>query len=104
MIKKRVKLVSGAFLGFLLLMMPVLASTNECLDNTTLERSMNYTFDTGTQVRNLTITKNIDCEFGCDNVTHACAPNPVVLNAYVGGGVMGLMFVIALIVRMWRRW
>lgn len=94
----------GLFIiGFLLLPSPVLASTNICLDNTTLQRTLNYTFETDVVMKNLTITKNIDCQFGCDNVTHSCAPNPVTKNLWFGGGILALLFVIGLIVRQWQR-
>ncbi len=73
--------------------------SDQCLDNTTLQRNMNFSFETDTAVKNLTITKNEDCRWGCDNVTNTCAPDPVTMNMLFGGGLMALIGIIALIVR-----
>ena len=93
----------GVFIAFLLLLAaPVSAAVTVCLDNITLQKMMNYSFDTDTSNKNLTITKNIDCQYGCDNVTNVCSPDPVTLNLYFAGGMFALLLIIGAIVRQWR--
>lgn len=93
----------GIFIGFLLLFSaPVSGAVTVCLDNITLQKEMNYTFATDTGAKNLTITKNIDCQYGCDNVTNVCSPDPVTLNIYFAGGMFALLLIIGAIVRQWR--
>lgn len=94
----------GIIIAFVLLLAaPVFASISDtCLDNITLQRNINYTFETDVNVKNLTITKNEDCQYGCDNVTNTCAPDPVSMNLWFGGGMLALLFIIGLIIRQWR--
>jgi len=94
----------GMLIGFLLLFsVPVFAKMSErCLDNITLQKTMNYTFATDTGAKNLTITKNIDCLYGCDNVTNVCSPDPATLNMWFAGGLFALLIIIGAIVRQWR--
>lgn len=63
----------------ILFMLPVALSfewQNSCINNVTLQRSLNYTNcnSTACDIGNSTFYK--DCEFGCDNVTQACKPSP----------------------------
>jgi len=96
------KRVIAAVMVLLFIGTPVLATTRQCLDNATLQKTYNYTIVISGQTETITINREEDCQFGCDNVTHNCAPDPVMLNYVFGGGILLLLFVIALIARFMR--
>jgi len=99
MMKKTAVLIGLA----LILGTPAFAEmSQQCIGNITLQRDLNYTFNTGSSLKNLTITKQEDCLYGCDNVTNRCAPNPAELTWQFGIAVLGLLFVIGLIVKVLR--
>lgn len=97
------KRIMTAIVTLLLIATPVLATTQYCLDNITLQKTWNYTINIDSEPTTLDINREVDCQFGCDNVTHSCAPNPVQLNYVFGGGILALLFIIAGIVRIYRR-
>lgn len=94
------KKTTGAILFLLTISSVVLADSSfECLDNTTLEREYNYSITIDGVNQNITVTKNMDCMYGCDNVTNTCDPNPVDRTVYFGVLVMVLLFCMVWIIR-----
>lgn len=90
--------------GFLLLFsVPVLASTNICLNNVTLQSSRNYTFETDINTKNLTIIKNIDCQFGCDNATHTCRESPIREYSTYFGVIIVLLVIFGVMIKLFKR-
>lgn len=88
----------------ILLMIPSVLSFewgNSCINNITLQRSLNYTNCNSTvcDVGNSTFYKN--CEFGCDNVTQTCKPSPsnVNLSFLIIFGGMAFIIIIILIIK-----
>ena len=72
-----------------------------CLNNATLQRSYNYSITMDDSNMNITVVKQQDCQYGCDNVTNTCSPDPVERNMIFAGGMMALMLIIGAIIRQW---
>ena len=81
-------------------------SVYQCLDNITLQKSYNYSFtmdaNNVSNNMNMSVVKQTDCQFGCDNVTNVCSPDPATLIMWFGGVMLGLLLIIGVIVRIWR--
>ena len=65
---------------------------NICIDNTTLEKFMNFTSCEGNTCTIYNFTQYVSCEFGCDNVTHNCRQPKIVEYSYFGIGLLGLFY------------
>jgi len=87
----------------ILLICPVFSTTNQCLDNVTLRRNFNYTFQTDTNAKNLTITRNVDCQFGCDNVTHSCRESPIMEYSTFFVIVVGLLIIFGVMIKLYKK-
>jgi hypothetical protein len=82
-----------------LLILPIAFSfewQNSCINNITLQRTLNYTNCNSTvcDIGNSTFYK--DCEFGCDTSTQSCNSSPI--TQYLNIGIALLIIIFALIV------
>jgi hypothetical protein len=79
-------------------------SVTRCIDNTTLEKIIGYSFQVmhGNPV-NFSYSKNTLCDYGCDTVTNTCSPNTFNLVGYLIIGLFVMLIVIGSIIKIWRR-
>ena len=90
----------------ILLMLPIVLSfewENSCINNVTLQRTLNYTNcnSTACDIGNSTFYK--DCEFGCDNSTQSCNLSPINQYLYVGIVLLVLVLIVIIIVKVAKR-
>jgi hypothetical protein len=89
-----------------LLMLPSAFSfewQNSCINNITLQRSLNYTNcnSTACDIGNSTFYKN--CEFGCDSSTQKCNDSPFYQYLYVGIGLLAIIIIIVILIKVAKR-
>lgn len=94
-------IISVVMFFFLLMPISVVAISQRCVDNTTIERAYNYTFIMDGNPMDMNVTRQENCPYGCDNVTDTCAPNPAELTYGFTFLILGLLFVVGVIVKVW---
>jgi hypothetical protein len=86
---------------FLQSLVPVFAqpqnTTQYCLDNTTLIRTINSDLTLNGVPKNLSLSENVVCQFGCDVQDNICYPNPI-MKTLIPVGIGLALVVIALII------
>lgn len=90
----------------ILLMLPAALSfewENSCINNVTLQRSLNYTNCNSTvcDIGNSTFYK--DCEFGCDISTQSCNASLFDQYLFVGLGLLALIIIIVILIKVAKR-
>jgi parallel beta-helix repeat protein len=76
----------------------VLKNKNYCLDNQTLAHNVTYITDNTT--RNFVWTEF--CNYGCNNETLECNPEPYKVNLFLLIGILGFFIFIGLLLRLFR--
>jgi len=85
------------------LVMPAVAGHDFCSGNTTISQKFNYTITTDYGIDNITIERNEDCPFGCDNVTNSCSPSPLNASLIVAGIIFLMLIVVGIIIYLYKR-
>lgn len=79
-----------------------LANDNWCVDNRTLARNITFQINVNRNITNITSYSEEECQYSCDNVTKACAPNPFNLSWAVALAIIVVLILIGLAKVLWR--
>ena len=93
-------------LSLILLLLPIVYGfewQNSCINNVTLQRTLNYTNcnSTSCDIGNSTFYKN--CEFGCDSSTQSCNLSPIMQYSEIGIVLLVLVIILVIIAKVSKR-
>lgn len=95
------KLLPISIILFLLPVAHALDYKNHCDNTSYLRKTMEFTSCEGNTCTDYNFTQLIECEFGCDNVTHNCRqPKIIEYSSYVIA-LFALLVGLGIMVKLW---
>jgi len=90
----------------ILLLLPIcnaLDYKNHCDNTSYLRKTMEFTSCEGNNCTDYNFTQLIECEFGCDNVTHNCRQPKITEYSWYFGGLIVVMIILGLVYKLWGK-
>lgn len=108
MSKIKIGIMKTPLIAFMILLfLPITSALdyrNTCDDNATLRKFMNFTSCEGNNCTNYNNTQLIECQFGCDNVTHVCRKAKIYEYGEFFIGIMIIMILAGLLLTIFKKY